>query len=213
MNEIKLVVFDLDGTLTNSGNTIYKATLKTLKQLGINDEIKFDDFNKTIGAHFTDMFKSLNVNVEDVEHFINLYKTYYFDFIDDTYLYDGVIETLKELKKRNIKTALLTTKAQDQADLVIDYFKLREYFGLVTGRRPGLGIKPDASPLIFICNELNVKPENTLMAGDSELDIKCGKNASTVTCAVTYGFRAKEHLENEKPDYIINDIRELLNLV
>jgi phosphoglycolate phosphatase-like HAD superfamily hydrolase len=213
MGKIELAVFDLDGTLTDSGNTIYKTSVKALKHLGIKGELPQDEFNKRIGAHFKDIFDDLNINIEDLEHFINVYKGFYFDFISDTVIYNGVMDTLKYLKLNGIKTALLTTKAQDQADKIIDYFSMREYFSMVTGRRPGLGIKPDPEPLIFICGELKIKPENTLMVGDSELDVKCGKRAGAKTCAVSYGFRMKEDLEKETPDYIIDEMALLRGIV
>lgn len=213
MNKIELVVFDLDGTLTDSGQTIYKTTLKTLNHLGINGDLRWNDFNKRIGAHFKDIFDDLKINVEDLEHFINVYKSFYFDFISDTLIYDGVIDVLKYLKSKNIKVALLTTKSQDQADLIIDHFGLREYFTMTCGRSPGHGIKPDPEPLLFICSELHVSADNTLMVGDSELDVLCGKNAKSQTCAVTYGFRKKEDLKKNKPDFLFDNIEMLKQII
>jgi haloacid dehalogenase superfamily, subfamily IA, variant 1 with third motif having Dx(3-4)D or Dx(3-4)E len=213
MHKMELAVFDLDGTLTDSGQTIFKTTLKALKHIGIKDELKWDAFNKKIGAHFKEIFDELDVNVEDLEHFINVYKSFYFDFITDTSIYDGVLDTLKYLKTEGIKVALLTTKAQDQADLIIDYFGLREYFDMVTGRRAGHGIKPDPEPLLFICSELNVAANKTVMVGDSELDINCGKNAKAKTCAVSYGFRGKEALLAENPDWLINNMTDLKKII
>ena len=64
-----------------------------------------------------------------------------------------------------------------------------------------------------ICDDLAVDVKNTLMVGDTELDIQCGKNAGSYTCGVLYGYRTKELLEIEKPDFIIGDIREILEVV
>lgn len=213
MNKIDLVVFDLDGTLTDSGQTIYKTTIKTLKHLGIKGELPLEEFSKKIGAHFKDIFEDFNISVEDLEHFINIYKSFYFEFIADTFLYNGVIDTLEFLKEKKIKTALLTTKSQDQADRIIDHFGLRPYFTMVTGRRPGLGIKPDPQPLLYICSELNCEPGRTLMVGDSEMDVNCGRNANSVTCAVSYGFRSIEDLKSEKPDFLIDNIGGLKQII
>jgi len=211
--KIELVVFDLDGTLTDSGTTIFKAVKATLKQLGIKGEITWEKFSLKIGAHFKEMLAEFNITLDDFELFMSIYKSYYFEYINDTKFYDGVEDTIAALNKSGIKIALLTTKAQDQADKVIDFLNLRENFDMVTGRRPGLGIKPDAAPLLFICSELNIKPENTMMVGDSELDINCGKNAGAVSCAVSYGYRKKEDLMKENPDFIIDSAGELLKLV
>ncbi len=78
------------------------------------------------------------------------------------------------------------------------------------GRRDGLAHKPSPEPLLVICKDLQVKPSETLMVGDTELDIQCGKNADSNTCGVLYGYRTKDQLEKEKPDYIISGLNELV---
>jgi len=210
---IKHICFDLDGTLINSYQTIYKTTLKTLKFLNIPDPLHENEFYKRIGHHFLNIFDDLKIPVTDIEHFINIYKSFYFEFIDDSVLYEGAIEILEMLLTKDISISLLTTKSQDQSDKIINHFGLRKYFSFIMGRRNGVPIKPSAEPLLFICKEINIHPNQTLIVGDSELDIKCGKNAGSFTCAVTYGYRTKEILLMEKPDYFISNLMELKNLI
>jgi phosphoglycolate phosphatase/pyrophosphatase PpaX len=116
-------------------------------------------------------------------------------------------------KDKEIKTSLCTTKLQSQADMVIDYFELRNYFSTVLGREENMESKPSAEPLLFICSELNVSPEASLIVGNTELDIRCGKNAGAKTCAASYGYRDLKSIKEENPDFIINDITKLINLV
>ena len=210
---IKNIVFDLDGTLIDSFNTIYKTTEKVLQQLGVSKPLDKEKFYKRIGHHFIDIFKELDIPVTDFNGFIEIYKQYYFDFIGESTLYSGLINLLEFLKSEGIAVSLLTTKGQDQADKIIDYFNLRKYFSFVMGRREGIENKPSAEPLLLICKELNVKPEETLMVGDTELDIQCGKNAGAITCGCYYGYRSKESLEAEKPDFLISGINDLLKIV
>ncbi len=205
--------FDLDGTLVDSNQTIYNATAFTLNKLGINFNVDESKFDLMIGKHFVDIFDAFNIDVPDFEQFITIYKINYFEQMKYSKVYDGVEETLAGLKNQNIKISLLTTKVQDQADRIIDHFKLKKYFDLVMGRRDGIAHKPSPEPLLMICEELNVDVQNTLMVGDTELDIQCGKNAGTHTCGVLYGYRTKELLKIEQPDLIINSIKELLKLV
>lgn len=212
-NFIRHVCFDLDGTLVDSYQNIYKATIKTLQELKIAEELVEEEFQQRIGHHFIDIFSDLKIPVTDLEEFINLYKGYYFDFISESILYKGTEEILDALKANGIKISLLTTKAQDQADKIIDHFNLRKYFNVVMGRRSGLPIKPSPEPLLSICGELKIETENTLMVGDSELDIRCGKNAGTHTCAASYGYRNIETLKREKPDFMIEEIRELNSIL
>jgi phosphoglycolate phosphatase-like HAD superfamily hydrolase len=210
MNKIKHVCFDLDGTLIDSYQTIYKTTVRTLEHLKIEEPLLEIEFHKRIGHHFLHIFSDLDIPVTDIEEFIDIYKGYYFDYIDDSTIYPGVEDTLEELKKDGINISLLTTKGQDQADKIIDHFNLRKYFSLVMGRRKELDIKPSPEPLHFICNELQVEESDTIMVGDSELDISCGNNAGAVSCAVSYGYRKRDQLPAAKPDYIIDEIKELL---
>ena len=212
-DKIKHVTFDLDGTLINSGSTIYKTTLKALNVLNIKAVIKEKEFNRMIGAHFINIFNELKIVVKDIDQFIEIYKGFYFDFIDDSKFYPGVIEILQYLHQKKIYVSLLTTKSQDQAEKIIQHFNLDSYFNFVMGRREGIGHKPLADPLLFICKELSIKTEETMMVGDTELDIICGENANASTCAVTYGYRSKEKLEEHKPDYIISDLLELKEIL
>ena len=208
--QIEHVCFDLDGTLIKSDKTIYRSTLKALEHLNINGSIDEKRFNQMIGMHFVDIFKVLNIDVPDFEEFIRIYKSHYFDFIDESVLYPNIEETLSYIRdEKNIKISLLTTKGQDQAEKIINYFYLDKYFDLIMGRREGVAHKPSAEPLLMICDEINVKSENTIMVGDTEIDIKCGKNAGAITCAVSYGFRPEETLINHKPDFIFNSVMEL----
>ncbi len=213
MHKFKHVCFDLDGTLVDSYLNIYNTTLKALSVLNIKEPLHEGEFQKRIGHHFLDIFKDLNIPVTDVEEFINIYKSYYFDFIDNSKLYEGVEEVLSNLNSLGIKISLLTTKGQDQADKIINHFKLRKYFSYVMGRRNGMAIKPSAEPLQFICKELKVEPSQTLMVGDSELDIQCGKNAFAKTCAALYGYRSEDFIKQEMPDYSITEIKQLLKFI
>ena len=209
--DIKHVCFDLDGTLVDSYLNIYKATVKTLDVLGIPWSFSNEDFYNRIGHHFLDIFHELKIPVPDIEHFINVYKTFYFDFIDDSELYPGVTQVLEYLKNNNIHVSLLTTKGQDQADRIIEHFHLTKYFSHIMGRRVGVPVKPSPEPLLMICKDLNVLPTESIMTGDTELDIQCGKSAFVKTCGVTYGYRTREVLEKENPDFLIDKITALIS--
>ncbi len=211
-DKLELFVFDLDGTLVESHITIYKAMMKSFDKLNIHADLPLTKFNSVIGLHFVDIFDRFNIDVPDFNIFIEIYKQLYFVYIDESTPYKGTEETLSFIKSKYLKTALLTTKVQDQADKIIDHFYYRKYFDYVAGRRAGIKNKPDPEPLLNICKSLNVLPENTIMIGDSEMDIRCGKNAGAKTCAVTFGYRSRAQLESEKPDYMIDQLIELIKL-
>lgn len=209
MNSIHHICFDLDGTIIDSNKTIYEATKYSLTQLKIKFDTNEEIFAGKIGQHFIDMFEAFEIKVPDFEKFINIYKENYFKFINYSSVYPGFPEVLYNLINRGIKISLLTTKAQDQADTIIDHFELRKYFDLIRGRRNGIAHKPSAEPLLLICKDLNMQISNTLMVGDTELDIQCGKNAGALTCGLTYGYRTREFIEMENPDFILDSIMDL----
>lgn len=210
---IKCIVFDLDGTLVNSHKTIYKATIKTLEFLNLDTNLDKKQFYNLLGHHFADIFDACKIVVPDVEHFIDVYKGFYFDFIDDSELYENSIELFEYLKEKNIKTGLLTTKGQDQAEKISRHFGIERYLDIIEGRKNGVAIKPAPDQLIKICKEVNIEPKITLMIGDTELDIMCGKNAGAKTCAVSYGYRNIEELKRYEPDYLIDNLKEAFNIM
>jgi len=210
---IKHICFDLDGTLVDSKVTILKSTKKALDSLNISYNISEEEFNNMIGMHFVDIFIKLNIEVKDFEKFISIYKSLYFDYIPDSILYHGVKETLEHLKMKGMKISLLTTKVQEQAEKIINHFKIQASFDYIMGRRDGLQHKPSPEPLIFLCKEIEVHTSETLIVGDTELDIQCGKDADAKTCGVLYGYRTKEQIDKEKPDYIISRIDELRRIL
>lgn len=211
---IKHICFDLDGTLVQSDRTIYKATSKTLELLNIMGELTEDKFMEMIGMHFYDIFKNFNIEVPDFPKFIGIYKNLYFDFIDESKVYPLVEDTLSFLKNgKDLKISLLTTKGQDQAEKIIDHFEFSKYFDFVMGRREGIAHKPSAEPLLFICDELKLDVKNTMIVGDTELDVLCGKNAGAITCGVTYGYRTEESLREINPDYLVDDFSKIKSLI
>lgn len=211
--KIRLAVFDLDGTIIKSHENIYKAMIASLLKLNIFVTVDKSKFYQMIGAHFEDIFKEMKIPVTDFNLFIKYYKEFYFHFIDSSTLYPNVNDTIRLLNQNSILVALLTTKGQDQAELNLRHFKLFEKFNYVMGRRPGLQHKPSPEPLLKICADLEISPTETIIVGDSELDILCGKNAGTRTCAVTYGYRTREELEKYTPDFVIDDIAEIVDVI
>ena len=136
-----------------------------------------------------------------------------FLFINDSELYTAMSQMfLNIFHKTEFMISLLTTKGQDQAEKIIEHFNLTEYFTVIMGRRNGIAHKPSPEPLLLICSELNINPDESLMVGDTEMDILCGQNANAKTCAVTHGYRTEESISNHKPDYIVKDLNELKEL-
>ena len=124
-----------------------------------------------------------------------------------------MLDTLKYLFYNNYKICLLTTKSQEQAELILNHFEIAKYFSVILGRKPEIEIKPSPQPLFYIADRLQLKIDEIIMVGDSEMDVLCGKNAGTLSCAVTYGYRTVEELKLHNPDYMIDDLGELKGIL
>lgn len=209
----KLIVFDFDGTLVSSHKTIYESTIHALREVKVNTQIPEEKFNKLIGWHFEDIFAHFGFKVPDFEQFIKIYKAVYFEHIGSSELFDGVLETVAHLKEKKILLSLLTTKGQDHADKLVNFFGLQVQLDYVMGRRAGMAHKPSPEPLLKICGDLKIDVKNSMIVGDTEMDIECGKNAGAATCAVSYGYRDKEVLQKISPDFLIDKIQDLEYIV
>ena len=108
---------------------------------------------------------------------------------------------------------MVTTKAQVQAELVLQHVQLAHFFQHVQGWHPGLALKPAPDALIAALHALRCLPHQALMVGDTPADILAGKAAGVQTCAVTYGCGTVEELRQCEPDYVIDTFRALGPLI
>lgn len=146
--------------------------------------------------------------------FENTYRSYYEKhFQDHTKIFPGVIENLEKFKARGFKMAVITTKHQLQADMVVKAFGLNKYFQYIRGWLEGRQHKPDPEPVLDTLRVLNCPLNLTLFIGDSEQDILCGQAAEVDTCAVTYGFRSAEYLKSLNPTYVIDHFSDILSII
>lgn len=210
MNKIEAIVFDLDGTLTDSKKNIYEAIMAAFKDLNIKETIIEEEFGKYIGLTFQEIFEDLGIEVDLIDEFFEAYKSHYYKLLHLTSFYPTVLDTIKTLDEKQIKICLLTTKAQDQADYIIDQLDLRKYFTYVMGRRPDVSNKPSAEPLELLLSDITINKENAVMVGDTEMDINCGKNAGVKTVAVKYGYRTLDQLIALEPDIMVDSLNEIL---
>ncbi|GJQ64739.1 MAG: phosphoglycolate phosphatase [Melioribacteraceae bacterium] len=213
MKNFKAIVFDLDGTLTQSDETIIETTIHTLKEMELYKPFNVHILKGMIGHHFKEIFDEIDIFVPDMEEFINVFKGNYFGFIDKTKLYPGVFELLNKISESEIKLGLLTTKGQVQAEKIMHHFSIYDFFDIIVGRVPGVAIKPSPEPLIKIANEFNLKTTDLVMVGDTEMDVLCAQNAGAEAWAVTYGYRSSDVLSELKPDKLITDFSEINEMV
>ncbi|MBF0472448.1 MAG: HAD-IA family hydrolase [Nitrospirae bacterium] len=210
--QIKLILFDLDGTLVDSKTDIANALNYALSPLGV-PKLSDEDTMRVVGDGITQLFEKLigNTTIEIRDSAIAVFSEYYLAHITEyTKPYPGVLETLKELS--NYKKAVISNKREQMSKLIIKELGIEPYIDLLLGGDSVPEKKPSPIPLQMAMDFFNVIPEQTIMIGDSSNDINAGISAGVKTIAVTYGFRSIDTLQSA--DYFIyKDMRELISIL
>ncbi|MBO4374622.1 MAG: HAD-IA family hydrolase [Lachnospiraceae bacterium] len=215
MNNIKLIIFDLDGTLFNTKPGIMKAIMKTMDEKGLqrpSEEI-CDTF---IGPPIEDSFvRVYGVSREESKNLSNCFRGYYGedDYLYRTEEYEGMRETLAELKKRGMKLALATYKKEWMAVKLCRHFGYDEFLDCMHGSDPE-GKRTKAGIINMCMEECGCTNEETVMVGDTDFDAVGASKAGTSFIGVTYGcgFTAKEDVEAYEGAVAIDFPKELLEL-
>lgn len=211
---IKACIFDLDGTLTDTLDSLVYSVNATLKEMGLST-ITDEQCQAFVGNGARRLLEeSLGVS-GDMEHTrieeaMQIYKRI-FD-ANCTYQvkpYEGIMELLKELKARNIKTAVLSNKPHGQTVKVVREVIGDEWIDWAQGQQEHIARKPDPEAVYTILDRFGVNKEDALYIGDSEVDIKTGHKAGLTTIGVTWGFRSREQLLEAGALNLIDKAEEL----
>ena len=210
-----IIIFDLDGTLTDPGVGITNSVMYALKKFGItiNDRAELYKF---IGPPLKDRFMNFfNFSENDALKAVDYYREYFRDTgIFENRVYDGVETLLGQIKSRGKKIILATSKPEEFAIRILKHFNLYDYFDFVGGATfdGSRGEKQDV--MAYALKTFNVTDiSRAVMIGDRKFDIEGAKYFRMDSIGVTYGYGSKEELEKEGAPYIVDrplDILELL---
>jgi phosphoglycolate phosphatase len=187
---IRLAVFDLDGTLVDSRRDLATAANALVAELGgtpLTETGVGAMVGEGAGVLVRRALLSSGLDPETpgaLERFLDLYDEH---LLDTTTIYDGTREMLDGLLPK-VPLAVLTNKPQYPTDRIIDALDLRRYFRLVIGGDSSHGRKPDPAGLLYVARAFGVMPGETLMVGDSPIDVETGRRAGTQLCVIKYGF-------------------------
>jgi phosphoglycolate phosphatase len=209
VKQIRLLVFDLDGTLVDSKQDLALSVNAMRTEMGLA-ALPLELIASYVGHGVTLLVRrSLGTcaTEENVEKGLAFFLSYYREhMLDNTAPYPGVTEALEALKGH--KMAVLTNKPVNFSREMILRLGFAPYFSYVYGGNSFPQKKPDPIGLNKLMGDLQIAARETLMVGDSDTDILTGRNAGVLTCGVTYGFGAHT-LEKVSPDLVIDDMREL----
>jgi len=208
MLKIDMLIFDFDGTLTNSLPPAIRAMQEMLKELGLPQK-SAEEIKKHIG-YGERPFVSGSIGSDDDEKIENAKQAYYRIYTEklkEIQLYPHVKEVLRYFKDK-IKV-IVSNKRDKFIKLLLDLHSLSGQFTEVLGEDSIEIHKPDPTAINALLKKYNVAPDRALFIGDMTVDIETGKNAGTHTCGVTYGFHGREKLKKANPDFLIDDMLEL----
>lgn len=214
--KFKGIIFDLDGTLVNSLEDIADAMNTVLQKLQYPTHT-YEAYQYFIGSGLRNLVSKAiptNNNSETeiqrcYDMMLNVYRE---NCTCKTKAYDGIFELLTELKSRNIPLSVFSNKADDLTKEVTNTI-FPDCFDLILGLTTEPLKKPNPSKAIEISNKWNLKPEEILFVGDSDIDMLTATNANMFAVGVIWGYRTKEELLADGAQQILNYPMDLIPLL
>ncbi len=209
---VDLIMFDLDGTLADTGPDLADSvnyTRSCFELTPLPQQLIYTHVGRGV-----EYLLRHAVAEEAPRHFaeiMGVFLEYYQQhLLDKTVLYPHVTEVLDYFAdKRN---AVVTNKLHHLAVTVLRGLGIEDRFDAVLGGDSGAEKKPDPALLRLMLRQFQIVPANALMVGDGDTDVEAGRYAGVITCGVTYGLANKADLVAAKPDFLIDDLGQLLRV-
>jgi phosphoglycolate phosphatase len=213
----RCVIFDLDGTLVDTLEDIAGSMNRALEGRGF-PPLPVESYKKIVGWGIKKLaFGALPEPVRNDENAAlvaaEAQQFYAEQPLVHSLPYPGMGDLAAELRRRKVRTAILSNKPDPVAQLVVSGLFPGGAFDLVQGEIPGLPRKPDPAGAWEILVQLECTPRETIFMGDSEIDMETARNIGCFPLGVSWGFRSRETLEKAGAARIINNPAELLKML
>ncbi len=214
----RLCIFDLDGTLTDTLDSLTFSVNETLKEMGLLP-VTAEKCRQFVGnGARVLMEKSLleagEADLRRIDEAMQIYGRI-FD-VNCTYHvvpYEGIPGMLEAMMQKGMKLAVLSNKPHRQTVHVVESVFGKGMFQHIQGQRENIPRKPDPKAALQIAEELGISPEDSVYIGDSEVDIATGTNAHMMTIGVTWGFRGRAVLQEAGARYIAGSPEEIMKMI
>ena len=210
--KIKLIIFDLDGTLVESRFDIAQSTNFMRSQFSL-PALEQKTVDSYIGSGLRELVRRAmsDPDTATLDKALGIFQSHYREHcLDKTFLYDGVREALELFHGLGRKLAVATNKKTDLSVKILAGLGVGALFGVVIGGDGKYRKKPDPEVLQVIMTQLGAAPGETAMVGDSSLDIQAGKNAGVaVTVGLSYGIGDAAGLKASGPDFLLGSFSDL----
>ena len=213
----KYILFDLDGTITESGPGIVNSVEYALHKLGYEEKDR-ESLKRFIGPPLTEsMMKFYKMTEEQADQGVVYYREYQVKKgIFENSIYDGFIDSIKKLKEAGLTLAVATSKPEKFAKIIADNFDFAKYFACVCGATMDEARINKADVIRYTLDTLGISEEekkSVLMVGDREHDILGAKANGLDGMGVLYGYGDRKELENAGADYIVNTTNDIADLI
>ena len=211
---MKLCIFDLDGTVLDTAPSIAHYGNLALKAHGIEpiDEREYQYFAGDGAKILIRRMLEYRSCYSDELHasVFKLYNQLYnADVTCKTVIFDGLKDALDCLKADGYRFAIVSNKPDFAAKTVANALYGEGYFDRIVGQKEGSALKPDPGEVFAVMKELDASVQNCVYIGDTDTDMKTGKNAGLYTIGVLWGFRERDELEASGADAIVATPKEL----
>jgi phosphatidylglycerol:prolipoprotein diacylglycerol transferase len=212
-DEKPVLVWDFDGTLMDTREVIIKTYEKLFnKYLGqdsFTDEIKLEVLGPSLEEIFIKYMPDLNTD-KLIEEYIEINLELHKDYVNPI---QDSLEVLDNLKNNGYRMAIVSTKKQPSIRFALKMYNMEKYFEFVLGEDDYEKRKPEKDGIIKVLNLMQVSQDNVIYIGDTKTDIISGKNAGVYTVAYAFEEDRKAELLTATPNYVINDLKEMEELV
>lgn len=214
----KGMVFDLDGTLVNSIHALTYCTNRALSRFGLGP-VTEEQMMTIVGDGYKMQMRRSLLACGDAElvHYEEILPVYLEIFAKDCnyhmHAYDGIAELLAFAREHGLRLAVVSNKPHEQAVATVEYVFGKNAFDVIVGEREGIPKKPDPAGALYAAGQMGLKPAECLYLGDTNTDMKTGKNAGMATVGVLWGFRGREELEEFAPEHLIEKPQDAIGIV
>lgn len=212
-----VVLFDLDGTLTDPKVGITKSVAYALNMMNEgNIDVDLDDLAKFVGPPLKDSFMNFyQMSDDDAEQAIQYYRDYFKGKgIFENEIYDGIKDLLKNLIDAGVFLAVVTSKPTVFAEMILQHFGINTYFYCVVGSNLDGTRTQKAEVIAEVLDRMLVTDDQTVaVVGDREYDVLGAKKYGLTSIAVQYGFASDGELENAEPDFAVSTVKDLGKLL